>query len=276
VGRKVLHDQVAIVTGASSGIGRATALALAGEGAHVALAARNTAALQEVAQAIQASGREALVVPTDVTRQEQVARLVTEALARWGRIDILVANAGVYVRCPIVDLTVEEVERAMAVNFYGALYAVLAVLPHMLEQQSGHLVLIASMDAKKGVPPDAPYVAAKFALAGFGEVLRQELRGSGVHATTVFPGRVDTPMIATLRVPWISAKIPPETVARAIVRAIDRRSPEVIVPPQARFLVYLNTISPRLGDWIVRRFHLEGWERDPHARGAPRKAKIGS
>jgi NADP-dependent 3-hydroxy acid dehydrogenase YdfG len=255
-----MPDKVAIVTGASSGIGRATALALAGEGAHVALAARNATALHEVARAIRALGQEALVVPTDVTQQDQVEQLLGETLACWERVDILVANAGAYVRCPISDLTVAEVERSMAVNFYGTLYAILAILPHMLDQKSGHLVLVSSMDAKKGLSPDAPYVAAKFALAGFGEVLRQELYGSGVHVTTVFPGRVDTPMIATLQVPSISAKIPPEAVARAIVRAIHRRQPEVIVPFQARALLYLNTLSPRLGDWIARLFRLEGWE----------------
>jgi NADP-dependent 3-hydroxy acid dehydrogenase YdfG len=262
MGKKSLLNNVAIVTGASSGIGRATALALAGEGARVALAARNATALHEVAKAIQSPGQEALAVPTDVTFQDQVERLVRETLAHWKRIDILVANAGAYVRCPIADVTVTEVERSMAVNFYGALYAILAALPHMLNQKSGHLVLVSSMDAKKGLPLDAPYVAAKFALAGFGEVLRQELYGSGVHVTTVLPGRVDTPMIADLQVPWISAKIPPEAVARAIVRAIHRRQPEVIVPLQAKALVYLNTLSPRLGDWIARLFHLEGWENE--------------
>lgn len=251
------------MTGASSGIGRATALMLAGEGARVALAARSTTALHKAAQEIEALGQEALVVPTDVTRQDQVERLVAETLDRWKRIDIVVANAGVYVRCPVTELTVAEVERSMAVNFYGALYLVLAALPHMLRQQSGHLLLVTSMDGKKGLPPDAPYVAAKFALSGFSEVLRQELHGTEVHVTTVFPGRVDTPMIASLKVPWISAKIAPDVVARAIVRAIHRRQPEVIVPFQARALVYLNTLSPRLGDLAVRVFHLEGWETEP-------------
>jgi len=256
-----LQGRVAIVTGASSGIGRATALALADQGAHVSLAARTESALQKAAEAVQSLGQEALVVPTDVTQQEQVNRLMEETLARWGHIDILVANAGAYVRAPVTELTVADVERSMAVNFYGALYAVLAVQPHMLAQGSGHIVLVSSMDGKKGLPLDAPYVAAKFALGGLGEVLRQELQGHGIRVTTVFPGRVDTPLIDDIEVPWISAKIPPEAVARAILRAIHRRRPEVIVPLQARALYYLNTFCPRLVDWIVRKFHLEGWER---------------
>jgi short-subunit dehydrogenase len=256
-------EKIAIVTGASSGIGRETALALASQGAHVALAARDVPKLNMVAQAIRMLGREALVVPTDVTDQDQVDGLVQATMARWNRVDILVANAGDYVRCPVKHLTVAEMERSMAVNFYGALYCVLAVLPIMLAQQSGHLVLVTSVDGKKGIPPDAPYVAAKFALSGFGEVLRQELHGTGVYAATVFPGRVDTPMIAALQVPWVSAKIPPQAVARAIVAGIHRRSPEIIIPFTARALVYLNTLSPRLGDLVVRTFHLEGWGMQP-------------
>lgn len=259
---KPLHNRVALVTGASSGIGRATALALAREGAHVALAARNATALEEVAKAIQAVDRDALPVPTDVTSQEQVDRLVAETLARWGRIDVLVANAGVYVRRPVRELTVADMDRSMAVNFYGALYPVLATLPHMLARGAGHLVFVNTMDAKKGIPPDAPYVAAKSALAGFAGVLRQELHGTGVQVTSVFPGRVDTPMIATLKVPWISAKIPSEAVARAIVGAIRTWQPEVIIPFRAHALIYIDTLSPRLADWLVRLFHFEGWEVD--------------
>jgi NADP-dependent 3-hydroxy acid dehydrogenase YdfG len=256
-----LLDQVAIVTGASSGIGRATALALAERGAHVSLAARTESALHELADEIRLLGREALVVPTDVTDKDQVDHLVMETLARWGRVDILVANAGAYVRCPIRELTVEEVRRSMAVNFYGALYAVLAVQPHMLEQGDGHIVLVSSLDGKKGLPRDAPYAAAKFALAGYGEVLRQELCGSGVRVTVVFPGRVDTPLIDMLEVPQVSAKIPAQAVAGAIAAAIRRPRPEVIIPIQARAFHLVNVISPRLGDWLVRLFHLQGWER---------------
>lgn len=254
------RDAIAIVTGASSGIGRAVALSLAREGAHVALAARRESLLRAVAGEIEALGREALPVPTDVSDRAQVERLVQATLDRWGRVDILIANAGIYVRSPIRELRLEDLERSMAVNFYGGVYPVLAVLPHMLERGRGHIVLVTSMDAKKGIPPDAPYVAAKFALAGFGDVLRQELHGTGVHATVVFPGRVDTPLIENLKVPWISAKIPPEAVARSIIRGIRRGSPEIIVPWQARLLVYAQVISPRFADWAVRFFHLEGEE----------------
>lgn len=257
-----LQGEVAIVTGASSGIGRATAVALAREGARVGLAARREGLLREVAEEIRAVGSEALVAPTDVTDREQVQRLVDRTLERWGRVDILIANAGVYVRSPIRDLRIEDLEFSMAVNFYGSVYPVLAVLPHMLERKHGHIVLVTSMDAKKGIPPDVPYVAAKFALAGFGDVLRQELHGTGVHATVVFPGRVDTPLIQNLKVPRISAKIPPEKVADAILRGIRRRLPEIIVPWQARTLIYAHVLSPRLADWGVRFFHLEGWEED--------------
>jgi len=259
-GQAPLLDEVAVVTGASSGIGRATALALAEKGAHVSLGARTESALHTLADEIRGRGREALVVPTDVTDKNQVNRLVAETLARFQRVDILVANAGAYVRSPIRALTVEEMKRSMAVNFYGALYAVLAVQSHMLEQRDGHIILVSSLDGKKGLPQDAPYVAAKFALAGYGEVLRQELHGSGVHVTTVFPGRVDTPLIDTLEVPRVSAKMPAEAVARSIVAAVRQPKPEVILPIQGRALHLVNALSPRLGDWLVRLFHLQGWE----------------
>ena len=261
-----IRSRVAIVTGASSGIGRATALALARGGARVSLAARNAHNLSAVALEIEAMGRDALCVPTDVTDKAQVNRLVAETLRHWGRVDILVANAGSYIRKPVPELTVVDVERSMQANFYSALYPILSVLPNMLARGRGHIVLVSSMDGKKGLPLDAPYVAAKFALAGLGDVMRQELRAYGVYVTGVFPGRVDTPMIANLRVPWISAKISPEVVARAITRALYKRKGEVIVPFHARGLLYVNTISPALGDWIVRAFHLEGRTMDDSAQ----------
>ena len=169
------------------------------------------------------------------------------------------ANATVYIRRPVSDLTTQDVERALATNFYGVLHSILAVLPHMRSRHEGSIVIVNSINGKKAVPPDAPYVVSKFALTGLGEILRQELKGTGIHVASIFPGRVDTPMIKTLRVPLISWKLSPEEVARAIVRAIVRREHEVIIPGAARALIYVNTLSPRLADWFVHRLHLRGW-----------------
>ncbi len=253
-------DKIAIVTGASVGIGRSTALALARRGAHISLAARRTECLEQVAEEIRSLGREALVVTTDVTDRNQVNHLVDCTIERWGQVDILISNAGGYVRAYIDALTIQHLQRSIEVNFYGGVYAILAVLPHMLERGSGHIVVVTSMDGKIGMPKDAPYASAKFAMTGFAEVLRQELHGRGIFVSNVLPGRVDTPMIQSLKVPWISAKIPPEAVARSILHAIEKRKPEVILPPRAILLYYIHTFSPRLSDWFARLFHFEGWE----------------
>jgi NAD(P)-dependent dehydrogenase (short-subunit alcohol dehydrogenase family) len=258
--KRFFLDKVAIVTGASDGIGRATALALARQGACVAISARREAQLERVAHEIKEYGRDAQVVIADVTVISQVERLVGEVMERWGQIDILVSNAGEYVRAPVKSLTLPVLQHSMAVNFYGGIHAILAVLPHMRQRNSGHIVVVTSMNGKKGMPMDAPYAAAKFALTGFVEVLRQELYGSGIFVSNILPGRVDTEMIRNLKVPWISAKIAPEAVARAILIAIEKHKPEVILPPLAIGLHYINVLSPRMGDAIARFFHLEGWE----------------
>jgi NADP-dependent 3-hydroxy acid dehydrogenase YdfG len=251
--------KVAIVTGASSGIGRAVALDLARQGARLVLAARRQAALEQVAADIQRLHGEAWVAPADVTHQADVERLIETTLHRCGRIDIVIANAGVYYRGDMATVPVEVFQQSLDVNFMGAVRPVLAALPHLLAQRSGHIVLVCSMDGKKGIRSDGPYVAAKYAMAGFGDVLRQDLRGTGVDVSIIFPGRVDTPMIDALAVPLISRPISADVVARAVVDAIRYRRAEVIVPYHARFLLYAHLFSPRLSDWAIQFFRLEGW-----------------
>lgn len=146
--------------------------------------------------------------------------MVEKTISHWKKVDILIVNSGEYVRWLVTELTKADFEHSFAGNFYSALYSVLSIMPHMLEHNSGHIVFVNSLDAKKGLPKYRPYVAVKFALTGFIEVRRQELRGSAIHVTTVLPGRIDTPMIKNTKVPWISRKVPPEKVARAIIRGI--------------------------------------------------------
>ena len=255
------QDKVAIVTGASAGIGRATAVALAKEGACLALASRNSEALSALAEELKAAGRQVLVIPTDVTQREQVEELVQKVIAQWGRVDILVSNAGEYIRAPIIELDPATIQHSLDVNFFGGVYCVKAVLPHMLTQKSGHIVFVTSMDGKIGLPPDAPYVSAKFALTGFCEVLRQEVRESGISVTNVLPGRVDTVMIEELKFAWISPKISPESVAAAILNGIRKRKPIVIIPPAAKLLYYINVFAPSLSDRLSKLFRLEGWSK---------------
>ena len=254
-----LRDKVAIVTGASSGIGRATALALAREGACVAVAARREESLIGLVTEIEAMGMKALALPTDVTQQAQVEAMVQRVFSQWGRVDILISNAGEYIQGPIVELDAADLRRSLEVNYFGGVYCIKAVLPQMLAQKSGHILAVTSMDGKIGLPPDAPYVSAKFALTGFLEVLRQEVSDQGISVTNVMPGRVDTVMIEHLRFSWISPKISPESVARSIIHAIRKRQSIVIVPPQAKLLYYINVFAPRLSDKLSRFFHLEGW-----------------
>jgi NADP-dependent 3-hydroxy acid dehydrogenase YdfG len=252
-------NKIAIVTGASTGIGQAIALALASEGACVALAARREASLLELAKKIETLDSKALALPTDVTQREQVESMVERVLTQWGRVDILIANAGEYIRGPIAELDPADLQRSLDINYFGGVYCIKAVLPHMIAQKVGHIAAITSMDGKIGLPPDAPYVSAKFALTGFLEVLRQEVRDHGIAVTNVMPGRVDTVMIEHLKFSWVSPKISAESVARATLHGIRKRKPIVIVPPQAKLLYYINVFAPSLSDRLSRFFRLEGW-----------------
>lgn len=253
-----LRDAVVLLTGASGGIGTATAHALARAGARLSLAARRREPLQALARELHARHGAAVHTATvDVTDEDQVRAWVQAAHQHFGRVDVVIANAGQYIRKPALQWQVDDFRRSLAVNFYGALHLVLAAQPIFQAQRHGHIVLVSSLDAKKGLPLDGPYVAAKYALSGIGGVLRQELADLGVRVTVVYPGRVDTPMIADLEVPWISPKLPPERVARAIVRGIRRNRAEVIVP-WTGYLLYLDIIAPRLADYLVRKLNLAG------------------
>ncbi len=264
-----LQDKVAVLTGASSGIGRALAVELAERGCDLVLAARGLDRLTALAEELAPSGGRILPMACDVTEADQVTALVRAAEVEFGRVDLAVACAGQYFRKPVHAVTRADLEASMAVNFYGAWSLFDAVLPGMSRRGSGHLVLISSVDAKKGMPLDSAYTAAKCAISGFAEALRQELRAVGIEVTTVFPGRVDTPMIDSVEVPGVSAKISAAKVAKSTVAGLRARRAEVVVPWQCRGLLAFNALSPRLGDALVRKLRLAGWDRSsPGVEGA--------
>jgi hypothetical protein len=256
-----LNNRVAIVTGASSGIGKATAIALSRKGCHVVLCSRNLDKLLAIEKELSHLRNGIISTQVDITDPESVTGLVTKTLEHFARIDFLICSAGEYLRCPAVRTSMTQIRHLLEVNFFGNLNCIYGVLPHMLKRGKGQIVIVSSMDAKKGIPPDAAYVASKAAISGFADVLRQELKESGIKITTIFPGRVNTPMISQLTVPRISAKIKPEKVAKAIVKSLEKKKTEIIVPGLGlKFLFLVQTLSPAFADWLVNFFKLGGKE----------------
>lgn len=216
-----LEGRSAIVTGASAGIGEATALALAGEGVRVALAARREAELMRVAERIEADDGEALVVPTDLTDDRQVLRTIGTTHEAFGDLDILVNSAGVLYREFVVDADPEEWQREIEVNLVGLMNATRAVLGGMCERGSGHVVNVSSINARKVAPGASGYVASKAGVNGFSEALRQEVTGKGVRVTVVEPGLVDTAMQSDETREAMDL-LDPADVADAILYAVSR------------------------------------------------------
>jgi NAD(P)-dependent dehydrogenase (short-subunit alcohol dehydrogenase family) len=189
-----LKDRAALVTGAGRGIGRATALALAREGADVALAARNREELEAVAGEVRALGRRALVQPTDVAVESEARALIDATVAAFGRLDVLVNNAGAVAREPLRELAVEDWDRVIAVNLRGTFLCSKFALEPMLARREGWIVNISSGAGKRGVATRTAYSAAKFGVVGFTDALDAEVRRQGVRVHVVCPGPVETQM----------------------------------------------------------------------------------
>lgn len=187
-----IADRIAVVTGAASGIGRASALALAKAGADLVLADLNDARLEEVRGEIAGIGRRALVVHTDVSRLADVEALFEQAVARMGRVDILMNNAGVHVTGPVERIPVADWEWIVGINLWGVIYGVRTVLPHMLARGSGHIVNTASLAGLVGAEPSIPYTVTKFGVVGLSQALAAYLRPKGIGVSVLCPGFVAT------------------------------------------------------------------------------------
>ena len=266
-----VRDAVVIVTGASAGIGRETALEFARQGARVVLAARREDRLHALATEIAALGGEALVAPTDVARSADIDRLVRVTLDRFGRIDVLVNNAGFGFSGTIEETTEADMRELMDVNYMSAFNATRAVLPHMRARRRGHIVNVASVVGKIAFPFHGAYSATKFAMIAMTEALRGELDGSGVTATVVLPGTTRTEFFDAQRTNDGHVSAPtgpqqnPDVVARAIVRSVRSATPEVNMVRMFRLAYGLNGFFPFLRDFAGRQFYRR-------SHGKPRRA----
>ncbi len=257
-----IADQVVVITGASSGIGRCTAQYLAGKGARVVVTARRADALAELVREIEAAGGQALASAGDVTRKEDLRAVADAAVARFGRIDTWVNNASVYIQGRVQDITLDEYRRILDVNLVGTINGTQCALDVMLPRGSGVIVQVSSVAAKRGVPYTSPYSAAKAALDGFTSTLRAELWGSGVHLSILYPPTVDTPIYHQSRgklgvVPKPAPPIAdPLEAARAIARLAETGERHRYFG-WAGPLALLDTVSPATGDWLLH--HVEGF-----------------
>jgi short-subunit dehydrogenase len=242
----------ALVTGASKGIGRATALALAARGARVGLVARGADDLDALAGEI--SG-EPVVLPADVSDRDSIAAVVDRFAEEAGGMELLVANAGLAHYGPFFDQPIKHAEEMVRVNVLGTIYTVHAALGHMRDRANGHVVVVSSGAGLRAFPWGAVYGATKAADRGFAEALRHELSGTGVSVTTVYPGEVESDLHSHQldRLPdWRRDEntIPASAVADAIVRAVEDDRREVHVPSAVRALG-LNGLAPRLTDRLI-------------------------
>ncbi|WP_157155932.1 MULTISPECIES: SDR family oxidoreductase [unclassified Diaminobutyricimonas] len=255
-GSRRLAGKVVVITGASSGIGRETALQFGSLGARVVVAARNQDALETLATEIKRLGGDALPVVTDVSEFAQVAALASQAADRFGGIDVWVNNAAVSTYGTVDQMGADELHRVVEVNLMGQIYGMKAALPH-LDASRGTLINVASALGDRAVPLQAAYSAAKHGILGFSEALRVELRaaGSPVHVVNVLPSSINTPLFVHARSKLgvkpkpLGRVYEPRVVAEAIVAAVEHPVRRVYAGFAGRLLALGERLSPRFLDW---------------------------
>jgi short-subunit dehydrogenase len=255
--------RVAVVTGASSGIGWALAKRLAAAGCKVGLTARRVDLLERLAGEITAAGGVAAVAPADAADREQTLHAIHEIADKLGPVDLLVANAGVGAPTNLDPVNIADVVKMFEVNVLGVIYAIEAVLPDMLRRRSGCVAAMSSLAAYKGLPGESAYCASKAAVNVYMEGLRIQLRDKGIAVTTICPGFVKTPMtvINEFQMPWVMEA---DEAARRIVRALRRRPAVYNFPWQTTLLMKLTRWLP---DGMVARIMGSYNENPPFPKG---------
>lgn len=226
-----IEGKVVVITGASSGLGEATARHLAAHGARVVLGARRADRLQALADELIRGGGEALAITTDVTQCDQVKRLVDAAVQVYGRIDVMINNAGLMPQSPLERLKIDEWNRMIDVNIKGVLYGIAAALPYMKQQKAGHIINVSSVAGHKVGPGFAVYAATKHAVRALSEGLRQEVKPYNIRTTVISPGAVATELPDSVTDPDVAERlqkfyaeiaIPADSFARAVAFAISQ------------------------------------------------------
>ncbi len=258
LGEESLRGEVALITGGSRGLGFALARELAKEGCRLAICARDAAELERAREELERGGAEVLAVPCDIRDQEQVQAMVDAVNARFGRVDLLINNAGIISVGPIETMTADDFAHAMDTDFWGVLYPTLAILPQMRQRRRGRIANITSVGGKISMPHMLPYTSAKFAAVGFSEGLRAELASDGIVVTTVVPSEMKTGSFLHAEfggdregeyrwfalgasAPWTMSA---DRAARIIVRAIKRGTAELTFPISAKIAARLNGLFP--------------------------------
>ncbi len=255
-----MEGKVIIITGASSGIGKACAYVFSAQGAKVAVAARNEEKLKEIENDLKSKNREVLAVKTDVSNQDSCKKLVEATVNVFGRVDILVNNAGISMRGLFEDIQLEVLEKLMNVNFWGAVYCTKYALPHLIETK-GSVVGVSSIAGFQGLPGRTGYSSSKFAMHGFLETLRVEMLKRGLHVMIAAPGFTSTQVRKSALGPDGKAQgesprdeekmMSPEKVAEVIARGIKKRKRTIVMTGEGKATVLLKKIAPRLLDKIT-------------------------
>ncbi|HZB09041.1 MAG TPA: SDR family oxidoreductase [Rubrobacter sp.] len=275
---KSIEEQVVVLMGASSGIGRETALRFARKGAKVVVSARGEEGLDSLVEEIQAEGGEAISVPADTSKFEQVKAVADRAVQEYGRLDTWVHLAAVGLFATFEQTTPEEFERVIDVNLMGQVYGAMAALPHIKREGGGALIHVSSMGAKRSIPLQSAYCASKHGIDGFLESLRVELRREKlpISVTQVMPATINTPFFDKARTKLgVKPVAPPPIyqpgiVSEAILHAAENPARDLVVGGAAKAVILSQALSPRLVDVLLR---VRGFEvhytREPKPEDAP-------
>jgi len=244
-------NKVVFITGASSGIGRSLAIEFAREGAHIAAVARDAGRLTALSGQLRNLGADTLALPCDITQREGLKAAVDGAASHFGRLDVLVNNAGRGLYAPLATVPFEDFEQVMNLNFWAPLWAIQSAMPHFERQQGGVIVNISSILGKVDFPWMGAYCATKHALNSISNSLRMELKEKHVEVLTVCPGRVQTQFQPNAikykpvqNSSWSAGTLSPEDVARAIIRGVWAHKREIVVPPAGWLLAAVQHIAP--------------------------------